>query len=1145
MKFNKSCILLIAIAIFLLISIGSVCASENITDNSDAPLADDGTNVVLSNDSDTDNNVPDDTNTEKINTTIETENSYEFKEDSNKTFTVHVKDNKTKSNIDVNKNDFIISNGDKNISFEYNSSIITITEKLSVGKYNLTVNYLGNGTYYNSSKIIAVKIYGNKTIETETSVVYDGEHIAIPVKVTDQVDYIELNKDNFNLTLVYTNETGNVTNLTINEFSIENDTIKFNTTVNFIKAHVTIAYTNVTESKNVDIKVSTEVKAKEDEYKFKSEENKTISITVSGVKGNQLNINKTDLKVFDNGNEITNFGYNNSNITLNLDVGVHNVTIRYVGNETYASNETIILVKVSGNQTISPQESANIDSNNKVNINLNLSDGADPVNVDLTKLNVTLYWTVGNQTYNKTVEGITLADDNQTIIFEVTENFESAYADIKYAAENNLTGKTTLKMATEIISPDTKQTGVGEVVNFTVEVKSANGTSINVTADNIKILSNGKEVKFTVNNSVITLTENLTYGIYDLTINYLGTDTYANYTKIMALTVYGINATSSINVNSTKKGEVNITIINGNNTVNITADDLILNITYKNGNDTIVINITNCKIENGTLYFTLENGNFTTATLNIKYNNTECNVTLNRIYNAKIEINNLENEYMTGNYTFKLIDIDTNEPLANKTVNFETDNYFTDVVGGITSSNPARGSATSDSEGILNFVNSKIFATNYGMNGTTISLIFHYMDVGTYNVTLKPNDNLKFDSFKTNVTITKANLIITPIKFSEYYGTDKKYSITVTSATTGEVLPNILLKLLLPQLSTTTYYLTTNSEGVAELSGMNNLVGGDYKVVISNNDTKNINNVSKEDTITIKKIPVVISGKDVTIQYNTGKTYTITVKQNGKAVSGMYLEVRLYTTSSKYDRYVLQTNSKGQFSFSASLDVGKHKIVISSADNRYSASKVTKTITVKKANGKLTAKKTTTAYYNSGSTFVVKLTNSKNKKPIYAAKIKIQIKTSKVKYNPITTHTDMNGKARLNLNGLAPGKYKVVITGVDSKNFNAKKITKTIVVKKAPAKITPKKLTAKKGAKKYFKVTVKNKKTKKVVSGVKVKVKVYTGKKAKTFTAKTNSKGIAKILTNKLKVGKHKVVITSANKYVVAKKAKSTIKIKK
>ena len=102
MILKKSNILLIVIAIFLLISIGSVCAKENITDDSDVQLADDGTDVVLSN-SYTEENVADDTQTEKINTTIETDkDKYEFKQDSNKTISVTVKDNKT-DNINVNK----------------------------------------------------------------------------------------------------------------------------------------------------------------------------------------------------------------------------------------------------------------------------------------------------------------------------------------------------------------------------------------------------------------------------------------------------------------------------------------------------------------------------------------------------------------------------------------------------------------------------------------------------------------------------------------------------------------------------------------------------------------------------------------------------------------------------------------------------------------------------------------------------------------------------------------------------------------------------------------------------------------------------------------------------------------------------------
>ena len=118
MKIKNSSILLIVVAIFLLISIGSVCASENVTDNSDVTLADDGTDVVLSN-TDTDDNAADDTTQEKINTTVETDkDKYEFKQDTNKSFTVEVKDNKT-SHINVNKSDLSVMNGNKTVSFEY------------------------------------------------------------------------------------------------------------------------------------------------------------------------------------------------------------------------------------------------------------------------------------------------------------------------------------------------------------------------------------------------------------------------------------------------------------------------------------------------------------------------------------------------------------------------------------------------------------------------------------------------------------------------------------------------------------------------------------------------------------------------------------------------------------------------------------------------------------------------------------------------------------------------------------------------------------------------------------------------------------------------------------------------------------------
>ena len=122
---------------------------------------------------------------------------------------------------------------------------------------------------------------------------------------------------------------------------------------------------------------------------------------------------------------------------------------------------------------------------------------------------------------------------------------------------------------------------------------------------------------------------------------------------------------------------------------------------------------------------------------------------------------------------------------------------------------------------------------------------------------------------------------------------------------------------------------------------------------------------------------------------------------------------------------------------------------------------------------------------------------------------------------------------------LTAGNHKIEIRLVNTN------IKKTLTVKIAKAKTTVKapKVTNKYKKSKYFKVTVKNKATKKAVSNVKVKIKVFTGKKYKTYIVKTNKKGMTQINTKNLKVGKHIVKITSANvNYHISAKSQITIR---
>ena len=183
-----------------------------------------------------------------------------------------------------------------------------------------------------------------------------------------------------------------------------------------------------------------------------------------------------------------------------------------------------------------------------------------------------------------------------------------------------------------------------------------------------------------------------------------------------------------------------------------------------------------------------------------------------------------------------------------------------------------------------------------------------------------------------------------------------------------------------------------------------------------------------------------------------------------------------------------------------------------------------------------TAKLTTT--YNSGKTAWVKLTFSKSKKPVKNTYIEIRIKEKYSDYDSYyrEIRTNSKGIAYYKTSNMDVGTYKVRFNyddGIFPQLTTTIKITKAKTIIKAP------KVTNKYKKSKYFKVSVKNKATKKAVKNTYVKVKIDK----KTYKIKTNSKGIAKINTKKLKIGKHKVVISSGNSnYIMS--AKSTITIK-
>ncbi|MBR3209689.1 MAG: hypothetical protein IKF82_05415 [Bacilli bacterium] len=181
--------------------------------------------------------------------------------------------------------------------------------------------------------------------------------------------------------------------------------------------------------------------------------------------------------------------------------------------------------------------------------------------------------------------------------------------------------------------------------------------------------------------------------------------------------------------------------------------------------------------------------------------------------------------------------------------------------------------------------------------------------------------------------------------------------------------------------------------------------------------------------------------------------------------------------------------------------------------------------------------------YKSGKYFQAKIINSKTKEVVKGVKVIIKVYTGK-KTKTLTLTSNSKGIIKYSSSKLGLGKHKIILKVKDSKNFKGTSKISSIKVSKASLKISAPAVTNiyKKSGK--FKVTVKNKASGTPVKGIKVTMKVYTGKKYKTYTLKTKKNGVVSFNTKSLSKTKHKVVITAkgTSKYKKSS-AKSSVEI--
>lgn len=233
--------------------------------------------------------------------------------------------------------------------------------------------------------------------------------------------------------------------------------------------------------------------------------------------------------------------------------------------------------------------------------------------------------------------------------------------------------------------------------------------------------------------------------------------------------------------------------------------------------------------------------------------------------------------------------------------------------------------------------------------------------------------------------------------------------------------------------------LKTDNEGKATYQVIADI--GTYNVTakVKSDSYKNANDTL--ENVEINPLAVKMTVKTFKTTFDSNKAMSIKVTYKNAGVKGVRLAVKVFTNK-KSKTYYVTSNAKGIASFipSANVNVGSHKIEITSASKNYKLSKATTTLKISKAKTIIKADKVTSKYKKS-KYFKVTVKNKETKKAI--KNLKIKVKVGKKAY---TIKTNYKGIAQFNTKILKVGKYAVQISSGNSNYEISKK--STIIIKR-------------------------------------------------------------------------------------------------
>ncbi|WP_296844472.1 Ig-like domain repeat protein [uncultured Methanobrevibacter sp.] len=320
------------------------------------------------------------------------------------------------------------------------------------------------------------------------------------------------------------------------------------------------------------------------------------------------------------------------------------------------------------------------------------------------------------------------------------------------------------------------------------------------------------------------------------------------------------------------------------------------------------------------------------------------------------------------------------------------------------------------------------------------------------------------------------------------------YNVTLKDSNSSNTLANKSVNFVIDNVS---YVANTDDNGVASLNLT--LTPGKYSVTayFAGDDTYD----ATSNLTSTLEILSTVKAADITKYYKGSTQYSATFYDS----YGNVLANRDVTITVNGKSYTKRTNANGGASVPVNLKPGTYKVTSTDPITGYQVTttfKILPTVsatTLKKVAGD--NKKFTAKFYKSNGKALAKKT----------IKFKLKGKIYKVK-------TNANGKASLSVKNLKKGTYTIYCYNTDGsyKTFKIK------VYKKVSTSLITQHYTFLKKDKKTIKVTLKNSLGYAPTSGKIIKIKIN----GKTYTKKTNSKGVAYLKLPSLKKGVYKVKYT-------------------